>query len=68
VVYQNAGALIVTFARGCHQGFNLGLNFAEATNFGTRQWVKFAMEALQCTCQLNARAVVTFSTTPFDER
>jgi hypothetical protein len=67
VLYQNAGEFIVTFPRGYHQGFNLGLNFAEATNFGTRQWVKFGREALQCTCQLNVRAGVTFSMTPFDE-
>ena len=50
VIQQNAGEFVVMFPRGFHQGFNLGLNFAEATNYGTDNWVKFGQKAVQCSC------------------
>ena len=63
VLYQNAKEFVVTFPRGFHQGFNLGLNFAEATNFANEQWLEFARKGKQCTCK---RKSTTFSLKPFD--
>ena len=50
VLQQYAGEFIVTFPCAFHQGFNLGINFAEATNFATAHWLKFGQEAVQCSC------------------
>ena len=50
VLQQNAGEFIVTLPGAYHEGFNLGLNYAEATNFATKEWVKFGRKAIQCSC------------------
>jgi hypothetical protein len=69
LIYQNPGEFIITFPRGYHQGFNLGLNFAEATNFGNKDWVKLGREAKQCTCswpEKNGASLITFPMEPFE--
>ena len=51
VYHQNAGEFMITFPRGYHQGFNLGLNFAEATNYANQRWVEIGRRARQCSCR-----------------
>ena len=50
VIQQNEGEFIVTFPRTYHQGFNLGLNLCEATNFGNQNWIQYGRDAKQCDC------------------
>lgn len=51
VIEQNAGEFVLTLPRSYHQGFNLGVNFAEATNYANRQWLQFGREGHQCSCK-----------------
>ncbi|OLY84697.1 Lysine-specific demethylase lid [Smittium mucronatum] len=38
---QNPGEFIITFPQAYHSGFNQGLNFNEAVNFITSDWIEF---------------------------
>ncbi|KAI8324256.1 JmjC-domain-containing protein [Martensiomyces pterosporus] len=38
---QRAGEFVVTFPQSYHSGFNQGLNFNEAVNFATPDWMPF---------------------------
>ena len=51
VIYQKAGEFVATFPRAYHQGFNLSLNFSEASNYGSQRWLKFGRKAKLCTCR-----------------
>jgi len=42
---------IVTFGGTYHQGFNWGLNFAEAINFATDNWLGLVLKAKTCNCE-----------------
>ena len=50
IIFQHPGEFVFTFPRGYHGGCNLGLNLAEATNFGNKDWISFGVAAKQCTC------------------
>ena len=47
---QHAGEFVVTFPRGYHAGFNLGLNCAESVNFALKSWVELGRKAAFCEC------------------
>ena len=42
---QNPGQAVIVEPLALHQGVNTGLNFALATNFGTPDWLEYAMDA-----------------------
>ncbi|GJJ16220.1 hypothetical protein Clacol_010516 [Clathrus columnatus] len=50
VLVQHAGEFVVTFPRGYHAGFNLGLNCAESTNFALDSWIELGLKAAFCGC------------------
>ncbi|KAJ7024457.1 hypothetical protein C8F04DRAFT_1010575 [Mycena alexandri] len=47
---QHAGEFVVTFPRGYHAGFNLGLNCAESVNFALDSWLDEGRKAGVCGC------------------
>ncbi|KAL1701740.1 JmjC domain, hydroxylase-domain-containing protein, partial [Schizophyllum commune] len=47
---QHAGEFVITYPRGYHAGFNLGLNCAESVNFALESWVKLGRKARACNC------------------
>lgn len=47
---QHAGEFIITFPRGYHAGFNLGLNCAESVNFALKSWIEIGKVAKACKC------------------
>lgn len=47
---QHPNEFILTFPGGWHAGFNNGFNFAEAINYGTKNWVKYGLNAIKCIC------------------
>ncbi|KAJ6623577.1 JmjC domain, hydroxylase-domain-containing protein [Mycena sp. CBHHK59/15] len=47
---QHAGEFVITFPRGYHAGFNLGLNCAESVNFALDSWVEEGRRAGVCKC------------------
>lgn len=49
-VVQQPGEFIISFSGGYHQGFNLGLNKAEAINFGSKRWLEFFPNFKLCPC------------------
>ncbi|KXS18888.1 JmjC-domain-containing protein [Gonapodya prolifera JEL478] len=49
-ICQRQGEFIVTFPGAYHQGFNCGLNCAEAVNFGTDRWIETGMKSKWCNC------------------
>ncbi|KAJ4500376.1 JmjC domain, hydroxylase-domain-containing protein [Lentinula lateritia] len=49
-VVQHAGEFIITYPRGYHAGFNLGLNCAESVNFALKSWVELGKVAKACKC------------------
>lgn len=49
-VQQNPGEIIVATYNAYHQGFNKGLNYAEATNYATNNWTTHYNNVKNCTC------------------
>ena len=47
---QQSGEFVVTFPRGYHAGFNLGLNCAESVNFALESWLDIGRRAKACEC------------------
>ncbi|KIM44364.1 hypothetical protein M413DRAFT_379857 [Hebeloma cylindrosporum] len=47
---QQAGEFVITFPRGYHAGFNLGLNCAESVNFALESWLELGRRAKACEC------------------
>uniref|UniRef100_A0A915JG21 [histone H3]-trimethyl-L-lysine(9) demethylase n=1 Tax=Romanomermis culicivorax TaxID=13658 RepID=A0A915JG21_ROMCU len=48
---QRQGEFIITFPKGYHQGFNLGYNIAESTNFAMLRWIDYGKSATLCMCK-----------------
>ncbi|KAJ2854765.1 hypothetical protein J3B02_002513, partial [Coemansia erecta] len=44
---QRAGEFVVTFPQSYHAGFNQGVNFNEAVNFATPDWLPFDMPSVR---------------------
>lgn len=49
-VQQNPGETVVALYNAYHQGFNFGLNYAEATNYATPNWLPYYNNVKNCTC------------------
>ncbi|KAI0065221.1 JmjC-domain-containing protein [Artomyces pyxidatus] len=47
---QNSGEFVITYPRGYHAGFNLGLNCAESVNFALDSWLELGRKAKVCNC------------------
>ncbi|KAF8137819.1 hypothetical protein K438DRAFT_1738342 [Mycena galopus ATCC 62051] len=47
---QHAGEFVITYPRGYHAGFNLGLNCAESVNFALDSWLDEGRKAAVCRC------------------
>jgi len=47
---QHAGEFVITYPRGYHAGFNLGLNCAESVNFALESWIELGRKAKACEC------------------
>jgi len=47
---QHAGEFVITYPRGYHAGFNLGLNCAESVNFALESWIELGRKAKACQC------------------
>lgn len=59
-VIQKPREVMVTYPGAYHQGFNTGPNIAEAINFGTKQWLKSAIQFLEktkCTCSKSSTRI-----------
>ena len=41
---------MITYPRGYHAGFNLGLNCAESVNFALESWIELGRKAKACNC------------------
>lgn len=50
MLVQHQGEFVITFPRGYHAGFNLGLNCAESTNFALESWIDLGRTAGVCEC------------------
>ncbi|KAG8995096.1 hypothetical protein FRB94_009473 [Tulasnella sp. JGI-2019a] len=47
---QHQGEFVITYPRGYHAGFNLGLNCAESVNFALDSWIELGRKADVCRC------------------
>ncbi|KAI6152692.1 JmjC domain, hydroxylase-domain-containing protein [Pisolithus thermaeus] len=47
---QREREFVITFPRGYHAGFNLGLNCAESVNFALESWLELGRKAQVCRC------------------
>ncbi|KAF9005231.1 JmjC domain, hydroxylase-domain-containing protein [Cyathus striatus] len=47
---QHAGEFVITYPRGYHAGFNLGINCAESVNFALESWLELGRRAKACEC------------------
>ncbi|KAG8875366.1 hypothetical protein FRB97_005178 [Tulasnella sp. 331] len=47
---QHQGEFVITYPRGYHAGFNLGLNCAESVNFALESWIELGRKADVCSC------------------
>lgn len=56
---QQAGEFVITFPRGYHAGFNMGLNCAESVNFALESWLEIGRRAKACEC-ISDRSVYFF--------
>ena len=61
ILRQKAREFIVTFPRAYHFGFNTGTNMAESVNWGTKAWLEFGRNGVQCNCERKQ-----ISGSPFD--
>jgi hypothetical protein len=57
---QHAGEFVITYPRGYHAGFNLGLNCAESVNFALESWIELGRRAKACNC-VDFRFVTEYS-------
>jgi hypothetical protein len=51
---------VITYPRGYHAGFNLGLNCAESVNFALESWIELGRRAKACNC-VDFRFVTEYS-------
>lgn len=51
MLIHEEGQFVVTFPFAYHQGFNSGVNVAEAVNFGSERWLKYGENCLECHCE-----------------
>ena len=49
-VVQQPGEFVITMPYAYHSGFNLGLNCAEAVNFGSERWLPYGQKCRPCKC------------------
>ncbi|KAG9095934.1 hypothetical protein FRC06_009228 [Ceratobasidium sp. 370] len=47
---QHQGEFVITYPRGYHAGFNVGLNCAESVNFALDSWIEIGRRAQVCKC------------------
>ena len=50
ILVQHAGEFVITYPRGYHAGFNLGINCAESVNFALESWIELGRKAKACSC------------------
>jgi len=55
---QYAGEFVITYPRGYHAGFNLGLNCAESVNFALESWLELGRKAGVCNCVADRCVIV----------
>jgi hypothetical protein len=56
---QQTGEFVITFPRGYHAGFNLGLNCAESVNFALDSWLELGRRAKACECISDRFVLIT---------
>jgi hypothetical protein len=59
---QHAGEFVITFPRGYHAGFNLGLNCAESVNFALDSWLELGKRAQVCKCMSDRYTIICYIT------
>lgn len=57
---QHQGEFVITYPRGYHAGFNLGVNCAESVNFALDSWMDLGRKAAVCKC-VSDRWVLTYA-------
>ncbi|KDQ19956.1 hypothetical protein BOTBODRAFT_125491 [Botryobasidium botryosum FD-172 SS1] len=50
VLVQQQGEFVITFPRGYHAGYNMGVNCAESVNFALESWIPIGRLARVCEC------------------
>lgn len=50
VAVQRAGEFVITFPKGYHGGFNVGLNVNVAVNYAHRNWIDYGLRATVDNC------------------
>ncbi|KAH7320507.1 JmjC domain, hydroxylase-domain-containing protein [Rhizoctonia solani] len=61
---HHQGEFVITYPRGYHAGFNIGLNCAESVNFALESWIELGRRAQYCKCigdsvRLDVDAIIT---------
>ncbi|KDN44039.1 hypothetical protein RSAG8_05771, partial [Rhizoctonia solani AG-8 WAC10335] len=61
---HHQGEFVITYPRGYHAGFNIGLNCAESVNFALESWIDLGRRAQFCKCigdsvRLDVDAIIT---------
>ena len=54
-VVQNKNEMVLVWPFSFHSGFNHGLNFAEAINWGSIPWIEFGKRATRCCKKLDKK-------------